>query len=104
MINSNLTGEELNNAFRESITQEHNVMKVVRSNQDKKLTARIIWGLYRKRFKYAELSSIRRAVTVLMNEGKLRYKMNEGKYIIHRSECIVRKGYKVSGRLIVINN
>ena len=90
--------------------QEKHVMEIMRSNTGTILTPRHIWAIYRKSYKYAELTSIRRAITDLVQAGSLEYEkemyqngLSIGyQYKIHQFNCPVKTTFKTHGRIVVI--
>lgn len=101
-VNS-ITGKELKDSENQVQFQDKKVMSIIREHNGELITPRHIWFYYRLKYKYAELQSIRRAITNLVNEGKLKYITNSNGYVISRFECPV-KGFKTRGRLVVLNN
>lgn len=63
-------GQELQEAKAITSKQDKLVIKIVKENQGRSLTARVIWSLTPVR---AQLTSIRRSITNLVEAGHLEY-------------------------------
>ena len=96
---NNLKGSQLDKPVKKALTQQEKILKIIRRDHHRTLTARRVWYIFKSEHGHIQLNSVRRSITNLIQADKLAYVMDGSEHRFLKHTCPV-EGFETTERIV----